>query len=71
MKLKCENHGRRVLSLPNSSSFHHRTGDMSKCNSKYAILRDNTSRTTRKFVVMAHKHIPNLFSIGLIETNKE
>lgn len=71
MKLKCEKHSRRVLSLPNSSSFHHRTGDMSKCNSKYAILRDNTSRTTRTFAVMANKHIPNLFALGPIATKKE
>lgn len=71
MKLKCETHGRRVLSLSNSPSLHHRTGDMSRCDSKFAVLRDNTSRTTRKFVVMAQKHFPKVFDLAPVSTNKE
>jgi hypothetical protein len=47
MKLKCDKHGRRVLS--GKTSFLHRTGDMSKCDSKIAALVDNTSKTTRSF----------------------
>ena len=38
MKLKCENHDRRVLTIGNS--FHHRTGDQSKCNGKSAYMGD-------------------------------
>jgi hypothetical protein len=71
MKLKCDRHGRRVLSLPNSSSFHHRTGDMSKCDSQRASLVDNQSKTTRSFVVMADKDDPSAFSLVSIGTNKE
>lgn len=51
MKLKCVQHERRVLSVPGSNSFHHRTGDMSKCDSKTAVLRDNTSKTIRQFAI--------------------
>lgn len=71
MKLKCDRHGRRVLSLPNSSSFHHRTGDMSKCDSQRASLVDNTSKTKRSFVVMAEKDDPKTFSLVSIGVNKE
>lgn len=51
MKLKCVQHNRRVLTVPNSTSFLHRTGDLSKCDSKTAVLRDNTSKTTRQFAI--------------------
>lgn len=47
MKLKCDSHGRRVLSIGNK--FAHRTGDMSSCDSKIAVMADNTSHITRKF----------------------
>lgn len=71
MKLKCDRHGRRVLSLPNSSSFHHRTGDMSKCDSQRASLVDGVSKTTRSFVVMADKNDPSVFSLDSVGVNKE
>lgn len=71
MKLKCDRHGRRVMSLPNSSSFHHRTGDMSKCDSQRASLVDSVSKTTRSFVVMADKNDPKVFSLVGIGVNKE
>lgn len=71
MKLKCDRHGRRVLSLPNSSSFHHRTGDMSKCDSQRASLTDNASKTVRSFVVVADKDDPSVFSLASIGVNKE
>lgn len=71
MKLKCEKHDRRVLTVSSSPNFLHRTGDMSVCDSKYAVLRDNVSKTTRKFAVFAHKHIPNLYALGPISTDKE
>lgn len=71
MKLTCDRHGRRVLSLPNSPSFHHRTGDMSKCDSQRASLVDNTSKTTRSFVVMADKDVPSDFTLVSIGVNKE
>jgi hypothetical protein len=51
MKLKCVQHDRRVLTVPGSSNFLHRTGDMSKCESKTAVLRDNTAHTTRQFAI--------------------
>jgi hypothetical protein len=38
MKLKCDAHNRRVLS--GRSSWLHRTGDMSVCDSKTATIRD-------------------------------
>lgn len=60
MKLKCEKHGRRVLSVSGSNSFLHRTGDMSKCDSKTAVLRDNTSRTTRKFAIQSGEMVQTL-----------
>lgn len=71
MKLKCDKHGRRVLSVSSSPSFLHRTGDMSKCDSKTASLTDNTSRTKRTFRVMKHVAIPNLHALGPVSTNKE
>ena len=49
MKLKCDQHGRRVLTIPGSTIFRHRTGDQSKCNSESAVMVDNRSRTTRSF----------------------
>ncbi len=71
MKLKCDKHNRRVLSVPNSRHFLHRTGDQSKCDSQRASLTDNTSKTTRSFVVMADKDDPSIFSLTSIGTNKE
>lgn len=71
MKLKCDTHGRRVLSVSTSPHFLHRNGDMSRCDSKTATLQDNISKTTRKFVVMRHLALPNLFAIGPHSTNKE
>lgn len=38
MKLKCDKHQRRVVS--GFSSFLHRTGDGSKCDSKTATIGD-------------------------------
>lgn len=52
MKLKCDAHGRRVLSIDTDGAnarFVHRTGDNSDCGSKTASMRDNTNRTTRTF----------------------
>lgn len=71
MKLKCDKHGRRVMSLSNSASFHHRTGDLSKCDSQRASLVDGVSKTTRSFVVMADKDVPSVFSLACIGVNKE
>lgn len=51
MKLKCETHGRRVLSVPTSNRFLHRTGDMSVCEGMTAALVDNVSGTTRIFTI--------------------
>jgi hypothetical protein len=50
MKLKCDQHGRRVLTI--GDHFVHRTGDMSKCDSKSAVLVDNRSHTTRSYSVL-------------------
>jgi hypothetical protein len=50
MKLKCGSHGRRVLSIGNN--FAHRTGDMSKCDSKTAVMVDSTSHITRSFHIV-------------------
>lgn len=63
MKLKCERHDRRVLS--GKTSFLHRTGDMSPCDSKTAILRDNVSKTTRTFI------LNGLGGLLALATNKE
>ncbi len=52
MKLKCDKHDRRVLTVPGGSSFLHRTGDMSKCNSKVAVMQDNTSHITRAYKIV-------------------
>jgi hypothetical protein len=71
MKLKCDKHKRRVLSVPTSRHFLHRTGDMSKCDSQRASLVDNTSKTTRSFVIMADKDDPSVFSLASIGCNKE
>jgi hypothetical protein len=71
MKLKCDAHGRRVLSVSTSPCFLHRTGDKSVCDSKTASLTDARSKTKRTFVIVAHKHIPNLFALGPHSTNKE
>jgi hypothetical protein len=71
VKLKCDKHGRRVLSVSNSPSFLHRTGDMSQCDSQRASLVDSVSKTTRSYVVMAFKHDPSLFSLHGIGINKE
>jgi hypothetical protein len=38
MKLKCDTHNRRVLTLNNK--FAHRTGDLSKCDSPTATIGD-------------------------------
>lgn len=51
MKLKCVQHDRRVLTVPGSDKFLHRNGDMSTCDGKTAVLRDNTSRTIRQFAI--------------------
>lgn len=50
MKLKCSTHGRRVLSV--GSRFAHRTGDMSACADRKAVLVDNTSHITRTFHIL-------------------
>jgi hypothetical protein len=71
MKLKCDKHNRRVLSISNSPSFIHRTGDMSTCDSQRASLVDNVSNTKRSFVIMADKDDPSLFSLASIGINKE
>lgn len=71
MKLKCDKHNRRVLSVSNSPSFFHRTGDLSKCDSQRASLVDNVSKTTRSFVIMADKDDPSTFSLASIGVNKE
>lgn len=55
MKLKCDKHERRVLSIPGSPSFHHRTGDMSTCDSKIAVLKDTTSHITRTYHIVLGK----------------
>lgn len=70
MKLKCDKHNRRVLSVSNSPSFLHRTGDKSECDSQRASLIDNVSKTTRSFVIMADKDDPNNFSLVSIGVNK-
>lgn len=57
MKLKCDAHGRRVLAVPGGSSFLHRTGDMSDCNSKVAVMQDNTSHITRTFHIVLGKFV--------------
>lgn len=49
MKLKCDKHNRRVLS--GSTSFLHRTGDMSPCDGKTAVMTDNTLNTTRTYKI--------------------
>lgn len=49
MKLKCDLHDRRVVS--GKSSFLHRTGDLSACNSPLAVMIDRTSHITRGFVL--------------------
>lgn len=71
MKLKCDNHNRRVLSVSTNPSFIHRTGDGSKCDSKTASLTDTRSKTKRTFVVMAQKDDPKTFDLASISTNKE
>lgn len=71
MKLKCEKHNRRVLSISNSPSLLHRTGDMSKCDSPTAVMVDNTSHITRTYRVMKHVSIPNLHALGPVGCNKE
>ena len=71
MKLKCDKHARRVMSVPNSPTFLHRTGDMSKCDSQRASLVDGVSKTTRSFVVMADKDVPSEFTVVCIGVNKE
>lgn len=55
MKLKCATHDRRVLTVPGVPSFLHRTGDMSKCDSKVAVMQDNTSHITRTFHIVLDK----------------
>ena len=55
MKLKCDKHDRRVLSVETSPSFLHRTGDMSKCDSKTASLVDTTSHIKRSFHIVLGK----------------
>lgn len=58
MKLKCEKHNRRVLSVPTSTQLLHRTGDMSKCDSTRAVMVDNVSHTTRHFAIVRGELIP-------------
>jgi hypothetical protein len=60
VKLKCVQHDRRVLTIPGGKKFLHRTGDLSKCDSKTAVLRDNTSRTTRQFAIRNGELVPTL-----------
>jgi hypothetical protein len=64
MKLKCDKHARRVLSIPGSPALHHRTGDMSKCDGKTAVMVDNTSHITRSFHIVLGKLVQ-------FECNKE
>lgn len=71
MKLKCDAHDRRVLTVPNSPSFLHRTGDMSKCDSKTASLTDRVSHIKRTFRIMRHLSIPNLFALGPAGVDKQ
>lgn len=63
MKLKCDQHNRRVMSGP--SSFLHRTGDQSKCESATASMRDTRSRTTRTYA------LDGPGSIRTVSVNKE
>jgi hypothetical protein len=52
MKLKCDAHGRRVMSIRITDMhfrFVHRTGDKSRCDSGTASMMDNTNRTKRTF----------------------
>jgi hypothetical protein len=51
MKLKCDKHNRRVLTV--GDHFAHRTGDMSTCDSKSASMRDNRLKTTRTYTIDA------------------
>ncbi len=71
MKLKCTNHGRRVVMVSTLPRFVHRTGDNSICNAKTAVLVDNTSKIVRTFAVIADQHNPKRFSIAHISTNKK
>lgn len=50
MKLKCDAHDRRVLVL--DGKFAHRTGDMSKCDSKTATIGDRKYEVTS----VSYKH---------------
>ena len=71
MKLKCLSHERRVLVVSNSDSFLHRTGDMSKCDGKTAMLVDDRSRTIRSYGIRPDPHVPGAFELREIGCDKQ
>lgn len=42
MKLKCDAHGRRVITIPGKTKFIHRNGDGSECLSRTATIGDKS-----------------------------